>query len=146
MNDPFYVNGLHFTCTQCSQCCRHDPGYVFLTYEDLDQLLIPVKCSKEEFINMYCKVVDINGLKRLSLKEKSNFDCIFWESGGCSVYEYRPLQCRSYPFWSNFLDSRKSWDSLKPSCPGVNKGELHKKEEIDYWLRLREEAVFITLK
>ena len=145
MNESFYSKGLYFSCTQCSHCCRHDPGYVFLSYDDLQNLLIPTHCTKKGFIQKYCTVVDIHGFKRLSLKEKDNYDCIFWENGGCSVYTYRPLQCKSYPFWSTFLDSWESWQELEQSCPGVNKGKLHAKEEIEHWLRLRQEAAFITL-
>ena len=35
MSEPFYAEGLRFSCERCSACCRGEPGYVFLTKEDL---------------------------------------------------------------------------------------------------------------
>ncbi|MDR3247725.1 MAG: YkgJ family cysteine cluster protein, partial [Treponema sp.] len=35
---PFYANGLRFSCTRCSSCCRYESGYVFLSPEDVDVL------------------------------------------------------------------------------------------------------------
>ena len=64
-------------------------------------------------------------------------DCIFWRDGGCSVYESRPLQCRSYPFWSHQLTNRETWNRVADSCPGVNMGKLHSQIEIDRWLEDR---------
>ena len=95
------------------------------------------------FLTSYCRVVRLSAIGRISLKEKDNYDCIFWRDGGCSVYPHRPLQCRSYPFWSPNLASRSAWDSLDPTCPGVNQGDLHSRTEIDDWLKTRLEEPFI---
>jgi len=35
MEDSFYKDGLSFECQACSNCCRKDPGYVFLSEKDL---------------------------------------------------------------------------------------------------------------
>jgi hypothetical protein len=93
--------------------------------------------NRSQFLAEFCRKVNVNGLVRISLKEHANFDCVFWAKGGCSVYEHRPLQCRSYPFWPANLDSRESWDDLEKECPGVNIGKLHTREEIETWLELR---------
>ena len=58
---------------------------------------------------------------RFSLKEKKvkdSYDCIFFDrnKNGCSVYEARPLQCRTFPFWDYF---RHRIDELKSECPGI---------------------------
>ena len=80
---------------------------------------------------------------KLSLKEKSNFDCIFWkadsnDAGACSVYKSRPLQCRAFPFWDSVIISKKSWETAGKDCPGIDRGELHSHETIDKWLALKE--------
>ena len=134
---PFYAKGLRFQCTNCSNCCRHDPGYVFLNEEDRQALMSITKLSRRDFISTYCRIVDIHGFKRVSLIEKPNYDCIFWADGGCTVYQARPVQCRSYPFWSPFLESREDWDQLEASCPGVNQGRLHSRKKIEQWLDMR---------
>lgn len=100
--------------------------------------------EKAVFIERYCREVPINDNLRLSLKEKPNLDCVFWEGGGCGAYLYRPLQCRSYPFWRSHMASPQSWKALESSCPGVGKGRLHSKEEIELWLKKRDEELLIN--
>lgn len=140
MNKNFYSEGLQFECTQCGHCCRHEPGYVFLSENDLNQLLKYLSISQDEFVKKYCRIVDVGFFKRISLIEKPNNDCIFWQNGlGCSVYNARPLQCRSYPFWHAVVDSEESWKEETDSCPGMNRGKLHSEEEILEWLKKREE-------
>jgi Fe-S-cluster containining protein len=126
---PFYAQGLRFSCARCSECCRIDPGFVFLRKNDVETLVPALKMGYTEFIKRYCRwVPDAGRGERLSLKEKPNYDCVFW-SNGCAVYEARPLQCRAYPFWPSMLASRKRWDAL--SCAGMGTGTLYSREEIE---------------
>jgi uncharacterized protein len=137
MKWQFYNKGLNFQCARCSHCCRHTPGYVFLSQADIDRLGEKLNLTAEQFREQYCRVVNMGSIRKISLTEKKNFDCIFWEKAGCVVYSARPLQCQSYPFWSSNLYSQAAWDELSKSCPGINNGTLHKKEEIDAWLQMR---------
>lgn len=134
--NPWYKDGLSFTCTQCSACCRHDPGYVFMSQHDLDRLCEHTKLSHDEFRKKYTRIVGFGFADRLSLTEKTNNDCIFWDQG-CTVYEARPLQCRAFPFWSSLLGDKESWEEHTVHCPGMNQGKLHSKEDIDAWLDAR---------
>ncbi len=62
----------------------------------------------------------------VSLIEKRNHDCVFWAEGvGCTVYEQRPRQCRTWPFWRISLEDRSTWDEQARGCPGMNRGALH---------------------
>ena len=134
---PFYTDGLRFSCQRCSRCCRHTPGYVFLSHKDVDRMSGGLGMEPQTFLAQYTREVAIGPMKRVSLREKENIDCIFWEGDGCSVYENRPLQCRSFPFWSSCLSTKESWDGFSAGCPGIGKGELHSRETIEQWLRLR---------
>jgi Fe-S-cluster containining protein len=144
MGSVFYERGLRFECTRCSRCCRHSPGFVFLTREDIHRLRAGTGLSVKEFLDRYCRELNVNGFRRVSLIEKSNYDCIFWEEQGCTVYRYRPLQCRSFPFWSSNLDSIDSWEKLKISCPGVGRGRLYSKREIESWLARYEKRRIVA--
>ena len=66
---------------------------------------------------------------RYSLTEKPNGDCTFLkrENGKalCSIYPVRPVQCRTWPFWSSNLRSREAWESAANNCPGMNNGRGH---------------------
>lgn len=89
------------------------------------------------FIDTYCRwVIDWQGKEVLSLKEKSNKDCIFWDSG-CMIYSARPLQCVTFPFWENVISSAYNWKTAASGCPGINTGELHSGTEIGQYLELR---------
>ena len=144
MSERFYKNGLYFECNQCHACCRRDPGYVFLTEEDLNRLNTGLHMDRDAFLKTYCRVVPMGEVNRISLIEKENFDCIFWEEGGCRVYEDRPFQCQSFPFWPAYLDSLESWKNLENDCPGVNRGRFHSEEEINRWLEQRRWLKFLT--
>jgi Fe-S-cluster containining protein len=128
IDKPFYVQGLRFSCVRCSECCRIDPGFVYLRKKDTENLVSALKMKYTDFIESYCRWVPLDGFEQLSLKEKTNYDCIFWKNG-CSVYEARPLQCRTFPFWPSILSSAGSWEAI--SCSGMGKGALHSMKEIE---------------
>ena len=71
------------------------------------------------------------GLIALAVKEKDNYDCIFLTKNGCSIYEGRPSQCRTYPFWESIVESRANWESEGKSCPGIGKGRKISRKEIE---------------
>jgi Fe-S-cluster containining protein len=74
----------------------------------------------------------------VSLIEKKNNDCIFFnDNKQCDIYKVRPLQCRSYPFWQQLVETESAWKEESQQCPGIGKGRVHTKEEIEQWLRLR---------
>jgi len=129
-DDVFYTEGLNFSCTQCSRCCRHDSGYVFLSRQDIKKLTDRLKLTEDEFVDRYCTTVPFGFGHQISLAEKANKDCIFWGDGGCSVYEDRPVQCRTYPFWSHILDSEERWKNEAGECPGIGIGKQHNFIEI----------------
>jgi Fe-S-cluster containining protein len=143
---PFYSKGLKFSCTQCSACCRYESGFVFLSEKDLHVLSKSLKMGYTEFMEAFCRWVPFSaGAERLSLREKSNLDCIFWKDG-CSVYEARPLQCRSFPFWPAVLDSKRAWKSTAEVCPGMGQGKLHSAEVIEDWLEQQHRESVIIRK
>lgn len=36
------------------------------------------------------------------------------------MYEVRPTQCRTYPFWPQFMVSKSEWDAEQTRCEGIN--------------------------
>lgn len=143
MKEVFYKNGLRFSCTACSACCRHDPGYVYLSKTDLDRFVGWAQISQEEFIRNYCRwVPKRDGFEYLCLQEKSNFDCILWDNG-CIAYDSRPLQCSAYPFWPSMLLDEDWWNASAENCPGMNNGRLYSYEEITAFLDQRKEEPYL---
>ncbi len=70
---------------------------------------------------------------RFSLVEYPDGDCIFLdpETRGCLVYEVRPIQCRTWPFWNSNVKSPQAWEETCRVCPGAGKGRLYSIEQID---------------
>jgi Fe-S-cluster containining protein len=134
---PFYASGLKFSCKRCSACCRYEAGFVFLSGKDVEKLASRLKMDPPVFLRTYCRwVTDWQGEEVLSLKEKSNKDCIFWDSG-CTVYKARPLQCRTFPFWDSVVFSSQNWEIAASGCPGINSGKRHSARAIDECVKMR---------
>jgi len=128
---PWYANGLAFECTQCGDCCSGpDEGYVWVTSAEVIALAAKMGMADrvDEFEDKFTRQV---GTER-SLVEYSDGDCIFLDpkTRGCSVYEARPVQCRTWPFWKSNVKTPKAWSQAAKSCPGCNHGRLYSLNEI----------------
>jgi len=157
---PFYTQGLRFSCVRCSTCCRFESGFVFLSCNDASLLSDAFNMGKREFAETYCRWVHSeNGAYLLSLKEKSNRDCIFWSAElsprtggevsrvpaeGCLVYDSRPLQCRSFPFWESVLNDKCNWEMTAQGCPGMDSGAYYSKDSIEKWLAARQKEPIMS--
>lgn len=125
--EPWYKDGLRFTCTMCGKCCTGDPGFVWVTDEEVAALAKFVGDSVAEFRAVYTR----QARGRRTLKEKANGDCVFYDRAkGCTVYPVRPAQCRTWPFWASNLKSPADWERTEGACPGSGQGELIPVEEI----------------
>ncbi|MFH1302952.1 MAG: YkgJ family cysteine cluster protein [Planctomycetota bacterium] len=125
---PWYQDGLQFTCTQCGNCCTGAPGVVWVDESEIEAIAELTGKSKGEILLMHTRLY----AGRRSLTEFANGDCTFFdpEKRGCTIYEARPTQCRTWPFWNSNLESKASWNSLSPDCPGAGKGAFVSFEEI----------------
>jgi len=125
--NPWYAAGLPFTCTQCGKCCTGEPGYVWLDDAELTALAKSQGMKEREFAAVYTRTAK----RGLTLREKPNGDCVFYETGrGCTVYSIRPRQCRTWPFWESNLETEAEWQRTVEICPGSGEGELIPVEEI----------------
>ena len=141
----FYDKGLRFECQMCRYCCSAEPGFVYLTKNDIDRASKALSVSFDEFISRYCRLINFGSYSLVSLQEHSNFDCIFLTPAGCGIYEARPLQCRTYPFWKNVMENEGNWENEGRSCPGIGKGRVISKKEIEKRLKDGEEPPYIII-
>lgn len=125
----WYADGLRFECTQCGHCCSGSPGYVWVNQGEIESLAGIVGLSAEAFEEQYVRKIGV----RKSLREFHNGDCVFFDSvtKRCSVYDVRPRQCRTWPFWESNLRSPGEWARTCESCPGSGTGRLYQLNEID---------------
>ena len=126
---PWYREGLRFECSQCGNCCTGAPGYVWVNKQEIAALAKRLNLDDEEFEDQYVMQVGI----RKSLKELPNGDCVLFdgEKRKCTVYEDRPRQCRTWPFWDSNLRTPEAWQETCEICPGSGQGKLYQLETIE---------------
>ena len=127
--EKFYKQGLHFGCTECGQCCSHPEGVVELTSDELTALADYLGIDEGEFRERYISKGQNDDV--FELQSHKNGDCIFLEDERCQVYEVRPLQCRTYPFWPEIVKSSFRWNAAARDCPGIGQGRLYSGQEIE---------------
>jgi hypothetical protein len=114
----WYDAGLRFSCTRCGDCCRRAPGeekHVYLDAADLARLENALGLSRAELLHGH-----VDRLDEVTLVLKwSETQCSFLGPGGCTVYDARPAQCRTFPFWPENLASEDAWTrEVLGKCPG----------------------------
>lgn len=131
---PWYAAGLAFECGQCGRCCAGpEEGYVWVTDQEIREIAQALRITEQQMRSTYVRRVG----RRQSLKEsRGSNDCIFLAPNdkggkGCRIYDVRPRQCRTWPFWPGNLRHPDNWAYAQRRCPGVNKGALHFLDEIE---------------
>ncbi len=142
INVPWYRDGLSFRCTQCGNCCTGAPGYVWLTRDEIDG--IAAFLNRKELGPEHLRRV---GSKYSLTEDRRTGDCCFLKrlpdgKRVCGIYPVRPLQCRTWPFWDDNLESPDTWADAATGCPGMNKGPRHTFVQIEVRRKARtwEEA------
>lgn len=134
---PWYARGLCFECTGCGACCRThgDCEYVFLTDGDVAAIARHLAMSRVDFLNEHCE-----SDPTATWLVMPSAACIFLEDGArCRVYPARPVQCATWPFWTENLRSQEAWErQVLAVCPGAGRGRRHSREEIEQTARARD--------
>ncbi len=123
MNSLVKKDGFKFAfdasaCERCEgRCCTGESGYIWCSVKEMQDIAKFLGLEFSEFTSKYIKKV---GYKYSLIEQKveDSFECIFFDSKlkRCSIYEVRPKQCRTYPFWDSFKDEI---DEVVKECPGI---------------------------
>ncbi|MGE0057431.1 MAG: YkgJ family cysteine cluster protein [Dehalococcoidia bacterium] len=114
---PWYADGLWFVCTGCGKCCTGSSGSVYVSQADLKRLAAFLHMPAGKFAKQYTR--SFLGRRALIDRPRSP-DCVFLEGKACTVYEARPTQCRTFPWWGQNLHDHESWEEAAESCEGIN--------------------------
>ena len=130
-----YKKGIKFECQGSGNCCvsRGSYGFVYLSDIDLNRFSKYFKISIKKFKEKYCQITD--GFIHLSEKYELNGNCIFLKDRKCSVYNSRPTQCRTWPFWNENMNAKVWNEDIAINCPGIGKGKLIKSKTIERFLK-----------
>ncbi|QFR49691.1 YkgJ family cysteine cluster protein [Sulfurimonas lithotrophica] len=116
-------DGFDFTfnpeaCNECeARCCRGESGYIYVNKTEATAICDFLDIDMKELIDKYLYKKSY----KYSIKERKigeNYECVFYDEkiNGCGIYEARPTQCRTFPFWDYF---KTRIDELKDECPGI---------------------------
>ena len=130
MSSEFWKKRLEFSCLNCGKCCCGEPGIVYFSPAEMDALVAHLEqtrgMNRDEILREYFWPY------RDSYTARDDFPdghCVFFDRG-CTVYAYRPSQCRDFPFWRCNLASRQDWEEAAQRCPGMNQGKHWSADEI----------------
>jgi Fe-S-cluster containining protein len=132
----FWHAGLHFGCRRCDYCCTFPGGVVVGAEIEFKNIADYLKISFFEFLQKYAEPV----FGYVSLRSVKKGPCIFYQNG-CSIYPVRPVQCQTYPFWEDPLQSPERWSEEAQTCPGIGQGQIHDRESIQKMLDARKQEL-----
>jgi Fe-S-cluster containining protein len=119
----------------CGNCCSGPAGYVLFTPEDGAAIAARLGISVERFIVEYTHDTRA-GRSLAEVSTPAGLDCVFLDRTSvpgralCSIYEDRPAQCRTWPFWKSNVSSPDAWARANARCPGINRGALVPPEQV----------------
>ena len=125
---PWFADGLRFTCTQCGKCCTGEPGFVWVTDDEVAAIAKFRGEPLREFVPLYTR--EVRG--RRTLREKANGDCVFYDEGPGLHRLPGPPAGSAGRGRSGRATSRRPRRGSGPTevCPGSGEGELIPVEEI----------------
>ena len=135
--DSWYTtqSSLPFECTSCGKCCQ-TKGSVWMSPQDVRQASDWLQMEESTFISRYAShtldptrtnqltttttattatstatTTNSNTSPWVRLRNNSQEHCIFLTiDKKCQIYPVRPIQCKTYPFWTNVMSSKQSWN------------------------------------
>ncbi|QSZ42277.1 YkgJ family cysteine cluster protein [Sulfurimonas aquatica] len=105
-------------CSTCAgRCCTGESGYIYVSKNEIISIAKLLNLSVNDFGVKYLFKKDY----KYSIKEvqhEGSHECVFYDrnTNGCKIYESRPSQCITFPFWDYY---KTRVDELKEECPGI---------------------------
>ena len=132
--------GLRFECSGCGDCCRSRGRYAHVYVNDGEQRALArhLDMSPAEFRAGFT-FVDEDDWVQLTTDGEA---CCFLDrrDNRCLVYDARPVQCRTFPFWRDLV-GRRGWRAEAGRlCEGVGEGEHVSREQAELLMAEKEKA------
>jgi len=131
---------VRFECTLCGACCTGPSGFILFNRQEGERIATRLGISYAEFHSRYTHDTPAGrSFREIQFSKPDGsvqHDCIFLDRTSvpdklvCSLYEDRPTQCRTFPFWPEHMGSPRSWRLLGKSCEGVGSGNFVPASEI----------------
>lgn len=125
----FAPDGLRFECTECGACCTGPPGAVRFDAQEADTIASKLGITRKEFLDRYTRMAG-RSRSLIELETVHGFDCVFLDretvpgKAVCSIYDARPTQCRTFPWWREHTRSPKAWARAARQCEGIGRRDF----------------------
>ncbi len=106
-------------CDTCSgNCCIGESGYIWINSLEIQKLAKHLVLSVDELSLKYLRKVGYKYSIKENKLQENNYACMFFdlEKKQCSIYEARPIQCKTFPFWDYF---KSNIQEVKNECPAI---------------------------
>ena len=106
-------------CDTCAgNCCIGESGYIWINKSEIETLAKHLDMSIEDLAYKYLFKAGYKYSIKEKQLDKNNYACVFFdlEKKCCSIYEARPIQCRTFPFWDYFKENK---EEVFKECPAI---------------------------
>jgi len=116
-----YPKKLCFKCIKCALCCgdtEKRTRTILMLKTEIEKIAVKIKMHPESFSE------EVKGFEPYAYKMRKTADgkCIFLNKNQCTIYAYRPLICRFYPFELKETSNGIYVFNYTKECPGIGKG------------------------
>ena len=105
-------------CNSCEgRCCTGESGYIYVNKNEIESIAKLLNMQVSDFAKEYLYKKGYKySIKEIKFNE--SYECVFYnrETNGCGIYDARPTQCRTFPFWDYY---KTRVEELKLECPGI---------------------------
>jgi Fe-S-cluster containining protein len=119
-----YPKSARFECVKCGTCCgdtKEKNRHILLLRTEAEQ----IAASTSQPISKFAAEIKDKEPYRYEMKKTvKDGKCVFLENNRCTIYSFRPLICRFYPFELKITQSQKYTFLYTDECKGINKGRL----------------------
>ncbi len=138
-----------FECQKCGSCCSSKmEGKIYVGIEELlkfsKNLGVSIRELLDTCVELREETIELNGnriLFKVFIIKQNNGSCIFLKNKECSIYPFRPFQCKQYPFWNLIFNDSENFKGYALSCQGFNRGKRYDSQEIKQ--KLEEEFDYL---
>jgi uncharacterized protein len=118
-----YPSTAGFLCIKCGICCgdtKERSRHILLLKREAEEIAATTSQPISEFAK---KILNRRPYTYEMKKTLEKGTCVFLANNRCTIYRFRPLICRFYPFELRKTKPQMYEFFSTEECPGVNKGK-----------------------
>jgi len=124
-----YPRKIQFKCVKCGICCgdtRERTRHILLLNDEANDIALATSQPISDFAS---KIEDKSPYRYELKKTIENGKCVFLNQNRCTIYSFRPLICRFYPFGLKTTEKEQRTFYYTKECPGIGKGKPMEEED-----------------